>query len=140
MYPNILVEKRYNIFSHESSWLIDSQFESTQRILDKIGVSYSVVFYMKEYKKDDEISKQKCEDRKKSAFCYLSSLQRNDNQTQQCLKEIYIDYKNETEGNASIAFVKEHENLRNIYVYGSFMTYINLDLDYPQFEDYYNPG
>ena len=138
MYPNHLQEKSLNVFSHESSWHVDSQFETTQRVIEATGVTYSVVFYMKEYKQDDQISKKNCNLREKSAFCYLSNLGR-DNERKQCLKEIFVDYNNKTQLNASIALVKAHKNLRNIYVYGLFTTF-ELFGGLPQFEEYYLPG
>uniref|UniRef100_A0A7M5VEU9 Uncharacterized protein n=1 Tax=Clytia hemisphaerica TaxID=252671 RepID=A0A7M5VEU9_9CNID len=118
MYPSILVEKPTNIFSFECSY---SKGKSTETFLSSLGVTYSAVFYIKEFKEDDSVIRKNCTERKDSAFCHLSHMEYADKY--QCIKEIYIDRNNETQVNNSIAFVKAHENLRAIYIYGLYTTY-----------------
>eukprot|EP00111_Clytia_hemisphaerica_P006445 TCONS_00018723-protein len=138
MYPNHLLEHPLYVFSHESSFLVDTQFESTYRVLKSINVTYSAIFYMREYKQDDEISKRNCTERKNSAFCYLSSFKEGE-EGKQCIKEIFVDYKNETKMNATVALVKSYKNLRNIYIYGLSTSYFELEKTHPVFKDFSTP-
>ena len=144
MYPNQLVEKPTNIYSHELSFLVDNQSGTTRRVLYELGVTYSAVFYIREFEQDDFIAEQNCTTREESAFCYLSRQHQNEKEDEeenkkQCIKEIFLDFKNKTQLNASIDFVKSHENLRAIYIYGLHATYQLLE-NQPQFLNYWNKG
>ena len=117
MYPRQIVEKPTFFFSYEASYSLEMQTK-VQELLDEIDVSYMAVLYSKEYPGDKEEIHQDCSRRPDSAFCYYLKL--DTGQHQKCYKEVFIDYKNETQFNQTLYDIVGVPNLRFLTFYGPY--------------------
>ena len=131
MLPSQLVEKLANVYSHESSFLVENQAEINIRVATELNMTYGGILYVKEFAEDEKIIQKDCSERTNTGFCHMVHLDKDEHR--RCFKEILFDYRNETRLNESLKIISDDPRMRVLIVYGNWGSNIYISKEIPTF-------